>query len=97
MITDKLIDLIYAIANFIISLFPAYTGLPTGMHSAIDYVFSSIAAIADFFPMSTVWTIFFLWASIEVSLMVIKMILWAFLGRAIKGGIANRVDSATMH
>lgn len=89
MITNALIELVLYIGRFIIGLFPAYTGLPAGMTQMIDWVFGALASVSDFFPMDTVFTIFFLWASIELTLMFIKMALWVFLGKSIRGGVMN--------
>lgn len=78
MIADAVINFVGLILRNIISLLPSYTGLPAGMDSSIDYMFLKIAAVADFFPMTTVYTIFTLWAALEIAVLGFRFLAWLF-------------------
>jgi len=86
MIFSTILDLIYYGITLFIGLLPTYTGLPSGLITAINYIFHTVASISDFFPMGTVWTIFFLWVTTEVVFMLVKFLVWSFIGKVIKGG-----------
>jgi len=78
MISDAIINYVGFILRTLIGLLPTYTGMPIAMGSAIDFMFQKIAGIADFFPMSTVWTIFLSWLSIEIAVLGFRFVAWLF-------------------
>jgi len=85
MITEVLINLIYSIVSALLSLFPEFTGLPSGMGSAIDYIASFTYQIGDILPTATMWTIIKLSITLELAILSFNFLAWVFHWKQAKG------------
>jgi len=85
MITDGLISLPLAVLSFLIGLLPSYSGLPTGMASAIDTIASYMWAIGDLLPTDTIWIIVLLVFAIEIVIMAFNTVAWLLHWKQVKG------------
>jgi len=76
MIIDGLISLPIAVLSAIIGLLPDYSGLPSGMSSAMDYILNFTLQIGDIPPTSTIWAIVLLTLVIEIAIMAFNSLAW---------------------
>jgi len=78
MIIDALISLPVAVLTAIISLLPDYTGLPSGMSSALDYVLNFTLQVGDILPTQTIWAVILATLTLEVAIMAFNSLAWLF-------------------
>jgi len=78
MITDVLLSIFTYIASFIVSLLPAYTGLPAQVESALAWMIGLMNDIGGFIPLGTFLTILKLTIAIELGIMVFRFFAWLF-------------------
>jgi len=76
MITDGIISLPIAVLDYIIDLLPDYSGLPSGMENALDYILNFTLQLGDLLPTNTIWSIILLTVSIEVGILAFNTIAW---------------------
>jgi len=85
MITDGLIALPLALLSLVISLLPDYSGLPTGMETALLWLGSQTLQWGDLLPLDTFWVIVKLMVTIEISIMGFNTLAWLFHWKQPKG------------
>jgi len=78
MITDAFITIITNIVQFIIGLFPAYTGLPTQLDSGLTWILGLLNDIGGFIPLDTFFTILGLIVSLETGILLFRFFAWVF-------------------
>jgi len=76
MITDGLISLPIAVLNFIIGLLPDYSGLPSGMTTAIEWGADLSEQVGSILPTDVIWTIILLVITIEIAILGFNTIAW---------------------
>jgi len=76
MITDALINFGALIGEFFIGILPAFSGLPSGLSSALNWMLGLMRGIADLLPMTTIMQIVLLTAAIEISLLGFRFVAW---------------------
>jgi len=78
MILDGILIWAYLLIAWIISFFPAYTGLPSGMQSAIDYVAGVSKGISCIYPTGTMGTQMTIILSTAAALLLVRFFAWLF-------------------
>lgn len=78
MITTAFISIIAWYIGLILGLLPVYSGLPTGMESAIDTIAGYTSQIGDIFPLGTFWTVIQVIIVIELAILVFNFVSWVF-------------------
>jgi hypothetical protein len=78
MITDGLISLPIAVLTYLVGLLPDYSGLPSGMETAITTIGSYIAQTGDILPLDTIGTVIGLIIAIELVIMTFNTLAWLF-------------------
>lgn len=78
MILSALIALFVVVMSSVIGLFPTYSGLPSGMSSALTTVTGAIGGVLDFFPKSTLISVVSLLVSIELAIWGFHVVAWLF-------------------
>jgi len=76
MITDAIISLPLAVLNFLIGLLPDYTGFPSGMDAAINYILDFTLQLGDILPTTQIWNIILATLSIEIIIQAFNTIAW---------------------
>jgi len=76
MITDAVLNLFLSPIEFVLDLFPAFTGLPTALVTSLDYIATFTKQLGDILPTSTIWTIIQLTVAIELSIATFHLIAW---------------------
>lgn len=62
----------------LINTLPFFTGLPSGVNSAFDFVHTNMAGLNDIFPLDTLITVFKLILIIELTIFTFKMFIWIY-------------------
>jgi len=78
MITDILINIPIVLLTAVIELLPDYTGLPSGMSSALDYVLNFTLQVGDILPTQTIWAVILATLTLEVAIMAFNSLAWLF-------------------
>jgi len=78
MVTTGIINLGYAILTWILSLFGAYTGLPTGLTNALAWIGGVGAGISCIVPVDTYKTQIQIIMGIAVVLLFVRFFAWIF-------------------
>lgn len=78
MITTAFLSILVWYFGLILGLLPTYSGLPTGMESAMDTIANYTAQIGDIMPTGTIWTIIQAVIVIELGILVFNFVAWIF-------------------
>lgn len=81
---SALLNILYSIITFLLDLLPAFTGLPSGLSSAVVTAGSYIAGIVAFFPATTLFQIALLEIGIELAILLFHFLAWVFHWRQVK-------------
>lgn len=77
MIVDKFIEYFFFLPiSYILSFFPAYTGLPASLETGIDYLASFTSTAGDIFPIGTFYTIIGLTLTLEAGILAFTTVAW---------------------
>jgi len=76
MITTGLINIAYYILNWLISLFPVGSNLPTSVHTAASYLGSFFALSDPLVPTSTLATVIGLVFAVEIAFFGWRTLKW---------------------
>jgi len=76
MIIDAIISLPIAVLSYIVGLMPTYSGIPSTMSTAIDYILNLTLKVGDILPTSTMWQVALLTITIELAIMSFRIVAW---------------------
>lgn len=76
MITTALLNFGFYVANFILSIFPASSGFPAEVDTAIDYIAGYVGILDPIFPLDTMLSILTLVITFELAIFGFKGVRW---------------------
>jgi len=76
MIIDAIISLPIAVLSYIVGLLPTYSGLPSTMSTAIDYILNMTLKVGDILPTATMWQVALSIMTIELAIMGFRTVAW---------------------
>jgi len=78
MIVDFFLNAIRVTLEFAIGYLPAYTGLPSGMETAINFVGQSLMTVSEWIPLDTLVQYFLYVVYIEIGISLFRLLAWIF-------------------
>jgi len=84
MVGTFVIDFFSSIAEWFVSLFPAYTGLPSSFTSGLSWAYGRVHSFDCLLPVSSIFTITVLFLAVATPLLSVRFFL--MLAKRNKGG-----------
>jgi len=78
MITTAFLSILVWYFGLILGLLPSYSGLPSGMETAMDTIAGYASQVGDILPTGTLWTIIKAMIVIELGILVFNFVAWIF-------------------